>query len=130
MSTWSRHSARTLRRKRSQTAFALGARTGVRRILIPPCPPPAQDDPEPAVGDGDARAPAAQGEGGQLLAQGKDLKPEVGAVAEGGDEGAEEQQKDLEHGRMRIDDGAGTSMIVAPICGEGQWNSRRGRFAC
>ena len=71
----------------------------------PPCPPPPQDDPEPAVGDGDARALAAQGEGGQLLAEGKDLEHEVGAVAAGGDEGAEDQQKELEHGRMRIDGG-------------------------
>jgi hypothetical protein len=73
----------------------------------PPCPPPAQDDPEPAVGAGDARAPAAQGEGGQLLAEGKDLKHEVGAVAKGGDESFEEEQKDLEHGRMRTDGGGG-----------------------
>jgi len=73
----------------------------------PPRPPPAQDDPEPAVGAGDARAPAAQGEGGQLLAEGKDLKHEVGAVAEDGDEGAEKQQRDLEHSRMRIDGGGG-----------------------
>jgi hypothetical protein len=55
-----------------------------------------------AVGDGDARPPAAQGEGGQLLASGKDLTHEVGAVAAGRDEGAEEQQKDLEHGLMRM----------------------------
>ena len=57
--------------------------------------------------DGDARAPAAQGEGGQLLADGKDLKHEVGAVAAGGDEGAEEQPDDLQHGRMRIVGGVG-----------------------
>ena len=44
---------------------------------------------------------------GQLLAEGKDLKHEVGAVAEGGDEHAEKQQRDLEHGRMRIDGGGG-----------------------
>ena len=38
-------------------------------------------------------------------AQGKDLEHEVGVAAEGGDEGAKEQQKDLEHCPMRIDDG-------------------------
>ncbi len=32
-STWSRHSRRTLPRKRSQAAFARGARTGVRSML-------------------------------------------------------------------------------------------------
>jgi hypothetical protein len=73
----------------------------------PPRPPSAQDDPEPAIGAGDAREPAAQGEGGQLLVEGKDLEHEVGAVAAGGDEGAEEQQRDPEHSRMRIDGGGG-----------------------
>ena len=33
--TWSRHARRTLPRKRSHTALAHGARTGVRRIAIP-----------------------------------------------------------------------------------------------
>ncbi len=35
MIRWSRHSARTLRRKRSRMALAFGVRTGVRRIWIP-----------------------------------------------------------------------------------------------
>ena len=42
--------------------------------LGPPRPEPAQCDPEPAVGDGDAWAAATAGEGGQLLTQGEVLE--------------------------------------------------------